>query len=264
MARSALINVGHYSYTAQDAQRTIANLNGIWGHHTHESTIPDGWLAGARGYLAEFSSLAGITLPSLDNVDHAFAAVHASVMEKYDQLSDPQIESLLAAMWRFFPTMRSLAIEHVGTVAHLHASKGLPKRPIDSAVIGWKGVEGDVQSSRTHHGRPWQALCIWSTDAIESLQAEGHPIAPGYAGENVTVAGIPAEAFRPGAQFRIGTVRGFLTAYAIPCKQNNDWFLNKDFKRMSHERGDQSRLYAMVTTCGDIAVGDTFELFTDR
>jgi hypothetical protein len=66
------------------------------------------------------------------------------------------------------------------------------------------------------------------------------------------------------ADGRIGTMRGFLTAYAIPCKQNNDWFLNKDFKRMSHERGDQCRLYAMVTTCGNIAVGNTFELFTDR
>ena len=264
MARSASINVGHYSYTAQDAQRTIANLNDIWGHHTHMSTIPDGWLAGARGYLAEMSSLAGIALPALDNVDTAFSALTDSILAKYDQLTAPQIESLLAAMWRFFPTMRSLAIEHVGTIAHLHASKGLPKKPMDSAVIGWKGVEGDVQSARAHHGRPWQALCIWSTDAIDTLRTEGHPIAPGYAGENITVAGIPAEAFRPGAHFRVGTVRGFLTAYAIPCKQNNDWFLNKDFKRMSHERGDQCRLYATVTTCGDIAVGDTFELFTDR
>ncbi len=264
MARSALINVGNYSYTAQDAQGTLDEMNDIWSHHTHESTIPDGWLAGARGFLAEFSSLAGISLPSLDNVDTAFTAVHASVMEKYDQLSESQVESLLAAMWRFFPTMRSLAIEHVGTIAHLHASKGLPKKPLSSAVIGWKGIEGDVQSWRVGHGRPWQALCIWSTDAIETLQAEGHPIAPGYAGENITVVGIPAEAFRPGAHFRIGAVRGFLTSYAIPCKQNNDWFLNRDFKRMSHERGDQCRLYAMVTTCGDIAVGDTFELFTDR
>ena len=228
------------------------------------STIPDGWLAGARGYLAEMSSLAGIALPALDNVDTAFSALTDSILAKYDQLTAPQIESLLAAMWRFFPTMRSLAIEHVGTVAHLHASKGLPKKPIDSAVIGWKGVEGDVQSWRVGHGRPWQALCIWSTDAIETLRTEGHPISPGFAGENITVAGIPAEAFRPGAHFRIGTMRGFLTAYAIPCKQNNDWFLNKDFKRMSHERGDQCRLYATVTTCGDIAVGDTFELFTDR
>jgi len=264
MADHASITVGNYVYTAQDARGTLKELNDIWCHHTHVSSIPEGWLAGARGYLAEMSSLAGITLPSLENVDSAFAAVHTSVMEKYDQLSDVQIESLLAAMWRFFPTMRSLEIEHVGTVAHLHASKGLPKKPVDSAVIGWNGSEGDVQTWRVGHGRPWQALCVWSTDAIDTLRAEGHPISPGFAGENITVSGIPSAAFRPGAHFRIGAVRGFFSAYTIPCKKNNDWFVNNDVKRMSHERGDESRIYAMVTTCGTIGIGDTFELFTDR
>ena len=264
MAGRASITVGNYIYTAQDAQKTIAKLDEIWEHHTHDSQIPDGWLAGARGFLAEMSSLGGIKLPSLENVDSAFSSLTKALVAKYKELTDPQIESLLAASWRFFPTMRLLNEEHTGTIAHLHASKGLPKKPIDHAVISWKGIDGDVQESRAHHGRPWQALCIWSTDAIDALRAQGHPIGPGFAGENITVAGVPAEAFRPGAHFRIGTVRGFLTAYAIPCSQNNDWFLNKNFMAMSHERGNYSRLYAMVTTCGEISVGDTFELFTDR
>ena len=264
MARHASVDVGHYHYTALDAQKTISNLSAIWQHHTHESTIPGGWLAGARGFIAEMSSLGGIPLPSLDNVDVAFADLTTSLLGKYQQLTDGQIESLIAAAWRFFPTMRLLNEEHTGTIAHLHASKGLPKKSIPAATVTWKGIDGDVQSARTHHGRPWQALCIWSTDAIDALRAQGHPIGPGYAGENITVSGIPAAAFRPGAHFRIGKVRGFLTAYAIPCSQNNDWFVKKDFMAMSHERGDYSRLYAMVTTCGDIAVGDTFELFTDR
>lgn len=264
MARAQSVTVGNYTYTATDAERTIANFTSIWQHHAHESSIPDGWLAGARGFLAEVASLGGIALPSLENVDAAFVATGDALTSKYKQLMPEQREALLAAMWRFFPTMRMLNVEHVGTVAHLFASKGLPKKPIDHAVIGWKGVEGDVQQYRTHHGRPWQALCIWSTDSIERLQSEGHPIAPGYAGENITVNGIPAAAFRPGAHFRIGGVRGFLTAYAIPCRHNKDWFANGDFNRMSHERGNDSRVYAMVTRTGDIAVGDTFELFTDR
>lgn len=264
MARSASITVGNYEYTAQDAQKTISKLHEIWQHHSHESQIPDGWLAGARGFLAEMSSLGGVKLPSLENVDEAFSALTASLVAKYAELVPEQREALLAAAWRFFPTMRLLTVDHTGAIAHLHASKGLPKKSIPTAVIGWKGVDGDVQTARAHHGRPWQALCIWSTDAIDALRAQGHPIAAGYAGENITVAGIPAGAFRPGAHFRIGKVRGFLTAYAIPCSQNNDWFLNKNFMAMSHERGDYSRLYAMVTTCGDISVGDTFELFTDR
>jgi len=264
MTKRAPVTVGNYGYTAQDARKTVGCIADLWKEHVHESSVPDGWLAGARGFVAEMASLAGVTLPSLDNLDTAFAALDASVNTKYDSLTDVQVESILAAMWRFYPTMRLLDHEHTGTVAHMHASKGLPKKPIDSAVIGWKGVEGDVQSSRAHHGRPWQALCIWSTDAIETLRAQGHPIAPGYAGENITVAGIPAGAFRPGAQFRVGSVRGFLSSYAWPCSQNKDWFAGGDFMAMCHENGDLSRVYAMVTATGTVSVGDTFELFTDR
>lgn len=264
MPRSAPITVGNYTYTQQDARRTIANLNDIWMHHVHESTIPHGWLAGARGHIAELASLGAVALPALDSVDEAFAVLTQRLIANYDNLIPQQIEALLAAMWRFFPTMRQLNIEHTGRIAHLHASKGLPKKSIEHADISWKGINGDVQTARAHHGRPWQALCIWSTDALHTLQSEGHPIGPGYAGENITVDDIAADAFRPGAQFRIGTVRGFLTAYAIPCSQNNDWFIGKDFKRMSHERGNESRLYAMVTHTGHISVGDEFWLLSDR
>ena len=258
------MTVGNHEYTAQDAHKTVGCIADLWKAHTHLSTVPDGWLAGARGFVAEMASLAGVPLPSLDDLDSAFAALDAAVNARYADLTDGQVESLIAAMWRFYPTMRRLDHEHTGTVARMHASKGLPKKPVDGAEIGWKGVGGDVQTARAHHGRPWQALCIWTTDSIERLQAEGHPISPGYAGENLTVAGIPNAAMRPGAQFRAGTVRGFLTDYAWPCSQNNDWFLEHDFMRMCHERGDDSRVYAMVTRPGTINVGDRFELFTDR
>ena len=264
MAQRAPVTVGNHHYTAQDARRTVGCIAELWRAHTHVSAVPEGWLAGARGFVAEMASLAGVALPPLDNLDSAFAALDAAVNDRYDSLTDPQVESILAAMWRFYPTMRLLDHEHTGTVAHMHASKGLPKKPVDSAVIGWSGVEGDVQSSRVHHGRPWQALCIWSTDAIDTLRAAGHPIAPGFAGENITVSGIPAGAFRPGAQFRVGSVRGFVTDYAWPCSQNKAWFADGDFMAMCHETTDLSRVYAMVTATGTVSVGDTFELFTDR
>jgi MOSC domain-containing protein YiiM len=264
MTRRASITVGNYTYSAQDAHKTLSMLEEIWSYYTHESQIPEGWLAGTRGFLAEISSLGGIALPPLENVDAAFASVTAALDAKYDELIDGQREALLAAAWRFFPTMRLLSHEHTGVVAHLHASKGLPKKPIDTASIGWRGIEGDVQSSRVHHGRPWQALCVWSTDAIDALRAQGHPIAPGFAGDNITISGIPADAFRPGAHFRIGAVRGFFSAYTIPCSKNNEWFQNKNIMAMSHTQGNFSRIYAMVTHTGTISVGDTCELFTDR
>jgi MOSC domain-containing protein YiiM len=264
MASRASITVGNYTYSAQDAHKTLSMLEEIWSYYTHESQIPEGWLAGTRGFIAEMCSLGGVPLPALENVDAAFTSMTTALDAKYDELIDGQREALLAAAWRFFPTMRLLSHEHTGVVAHLHASKGLPKKPIDTASIGWRGIEGDVQSSRVHHGRPWQALCIWSTDAIDSLRAQGHPIAPGFAGDNITISGIPADAFRPGAHFRIGTVRGFFSAYTIPCSKNNEWFQNKNIMAMSHTQGNFSRIYAMVTHTGTISVGDTCELFTDR
>lgn len=264
MARAGSIIVGNHTYTAQDAAKTLANLAELWGHHTHDSTIPEGWLAGARGFVAEMASLAGVPLPRLDDVDEAMTAITASMTARSDQFVPGQWEALMAAMWRFFPTMRVLEHERAGHVAHLHASKGLPKRAIDEAEVTWRGVTGDVQTSRVHHGRPWQALCLWSTEAIEALRRAGHPIAPGCAGENITVSGIAPGSFRPGAHVRIGEVRGFLSAYTLPCSKNSRWFTNGDHSAMHHLNGPHSRLYAMVTTPGRIRVGDTVEMYTDR
>ena len=76
--------------------------------------------------------------------------------------------------------------------------------------------------------------------------------------------GIPAGAFRPGAHFVAGEVRGFLTSYAFPCSQNKEWFVDGDFMAMWHERGDLSRVYAMVTRTGRLEPGGPFVLYTDR
>ena len=264
MARTASIVVGHHVYTAQDARKTLENLDELWRHHVHESSVPEGWLAGARGFVAEMASLGGVALPRLDDVDSAMTALCSSLTSRSSEFVHGQWEALMAAMWRFFPTMRMLEHERIGTVAHLHASKGLPKAAIESADVTWRGIDGDVQTSRVHHGRPWQALCLWSTEAIGALAASGHPIAPGCAGENLTIAGIAPESFRPGAHFRIGTVRGFLSAYTLPCSKNSRWFVDGDYSAMHHENGPFSRVYAMVTVPGRIRVGDAFEMFTDR
>lgn len=258
------MKVGNHRYSARDARRCITGIGATWREHRHASTVPDGWLAGARGFVAEASSLAGVPAPEFDDVDAAFAVLTERLVATYDDLEPLQVEALVAATWRFLPTMRMLDVEHVGSVAHIHASRGLPKKPVDTVEVDWGGIRGDVQRSRQHHGAPYQALCIWSLDSIERLRAEGHPIDHGFAGENLTVGGVPNTALRPGAHFEVGTVRGFLTGYAHPCRHNKDWFADGDFMRMGHERGDDSRTYAMVTRPGTIATGDVFRLYTDR
>jgi len=154
-------------------------------------------------------------------------------------------------------------VDHqVGRVEHLAVSDGgVPKRTIDGFEVDWAGAVGDRQGDRKHHGRPFQALCLWSADVIEALQDEGHPIAAGSAGENVTVRGIDWAALRPGTILRIGDVRMELSSYATPCAKNAQWFADRGFARIDHdEHAGWSRLYATVRAPGSIAIGDEVEV----
>ncbi|HKE76045.1 MAG TPA: MOSC domain-containing protein [Acidimicrobiales bacterium] len=151
---------------------------------------------------------------------------------------------------------------HAGRVVGVHVSQGgVPKVPVASAAVGWRGLDGDRQATRRHHGRVWQAVCLWSAEVIDRLAGEGHPIFPGAAGENVTVAEVDWAALRPGTRLRLGAAEGGavveVTLPALPCTKNARRFAGGDVDRMHHERhpGD-SRLYALVVTPGSVAVGD--------
>lgn len=145
-----------------------------------------------------------------------------------------------------------------GVVAQLNASDGgVPKKPIEVAEVGDRGLVGDRQAARKHHGRPLQALCLWSIEVIDALRAEGHPIEPGAAGENVTLSGIDWSSIRPGTQLLVGDVLAEISAWATPCSKNAQWFVDRDFNRMDHGRHpDWSRAYAWVREPGTIRQGD--------
>jgi len=150
----------------------------------------------------------------------------------------------------------------VGRIEQISVSAGgVPKLPVERAAVGWAGLAGDRQADRGHHGRPWQALCLWSTEVIAALQAEGHPINAGVTGENVTVSGLDWATLRPGTRLRIGGVTAEVSAYAIPCAKNGRWFAGGDFGRMHFlAHPGWSRLYASVLEPGEIATGDLIEV----
>jgi MOSC domain-containing protein YiiM len=153
----------------------------------------------------------------------------------------------------------------VGTVTALHRSNGgVPKQAIDVAEVGWSGVVGDSQNDRRHHGRPFQALCLWSADVIADLVAEGHPVFAGAAGENITVQGIDWASLRPGTIVRVGDVMAEISSYATPCAKNAAWFADREFTRMDQDlHPGWSRLYAWVSRPGDVRVGDEFVIEPD-
>ncbi len=145
-----------------------------------------------------------------------------------------------------------------GRVAQLNVSNGgVPKRPVEVAEVGDRGLVGDRQEARQHHGRPLQALCLWSADVIDALRVEGHPIEPGLAGENITISGIDWASIQPGTQLLIGDVLAEISAWSTPCVKNAPWFLDRDFNRMNHDRHPGwSRAYAWVREPGTVRQGD--------
>ncbi|MFM8551673.1 MAG: MOSC domain-containing protein [Nitrospiraceae bacterium] len=135
---------------------------------------------------------------------------------------------------------------------------GLPKLPVPQARIAKLGVEGDRQRNTLLHGGPDRAVCLFSLERIEALRAEGHPIKPGLAGENLTLAGLDWDRLQPGGRIRVGeTVRLEVMSYTPPCKQTNCWFIDGNPERIDQRAyPGWSRLYAKVLEEGVVRVGD--------
>ena len=145
-----------------------------------------------------------------------------------------------------------------GTVAHLfRAEGGVPKTPVDEVSVGIRGIVGDGQTHRQHHGRPFQALSLFSVELVEDLRREGHPIVPGGVGENISTRGLDWDALQPGVQLRVGTVIAEVSCFADPCSQIAHSFAGRDFNRIDEDRIPGSgRRYAWVLEPGEIRVGD--------
>ena len=145
-----------------------------------------------------------------------------------------------------------------GTVRRVNASEGgVPKLSIGGADVLYAGLTVDTQANRKHHGRPFQALCLWSTEVIDGLAADGHPIEAGSAGENITIEGLDWASLRPGARLRIGTVLAELSFPATPCAKQTRWFSDGDFERIDHGRNPHLvRWYAWVREPGRVEEND--------
>lgn len=145
-----------------------------------------------------------------------------------------------------------------GRVAQVSTSPGgVPKLPAARARVSASGVEGDGQANRVHHGRPWQAVCLWSAEVVADLAAEGHPVSWGSTGENLTLQGLDWSSVRPGVQLLVGSALLEVTMYAIPCQKNARWFTDGRFRRIAHEVSPgTSRVYARVVVDGLVVPGD--------
>lgn len=149
------------------------------------------------------------------------------------------------------------------TLSSIQVSRGgVPKLPVDRAKVTTLGLSGDSQNDTVHHGGPDRAVCLFSAERIEALAAEGHPIAPGTTGDNLTVRGLDWPTLAPGARLRVGPECLLeITSYTTPCKTIAGSFAGGEISRvLQTRRPGWSRLYARVLAEGEVTPGDPIEV----
>jgi MOSC domain-containing protein YiiM len=141
-------------------------------------------------------------------------------------------------------------------IAQLAISNGgVPKTPVLLATVTELGIVGDRQKHTKFHGGVLRALCLYSLELIEKLQAEGHPIYPGSTGENVTISGVDWTTLASGTRMKLGDeVEIQLTKEADPCRTIAASFANGTFRRL--EEPGEMRWYCRIVTTGTVRVGD--------
>ena len=133
---------------------------------------------------------------------------------------------------------------------------GVPKTRVPSACLGLERVEGD-QQNYSGHGGPLRAACLFSLEVIEKLQREGHPIAPGTIGENLTISGLDWSEIKPGVRLQIGEAVVEITEYTRPCAKIKASFRDGEFMRPWQEtHPGESRVYAKILTQAEVREGD--------
>jgi MOSC domain-containing protein YiiM len=153
-----------------------------------------------------------------------------------------------------------------GRIVQLSVSPGgVPKARVRTARVAALGLEGDGHRDVENHGGPERAVCLYAMEAIEALGAEGHAIAPGALGENITVEGLDWSAVLPGSRLLLGdAVLLEVTRYAGPCTNIAPVFRGRDYARVSQKRHPGwSRVYARVLAGGSIHEGDPVRLVTE-
>ena len=119
-----------------------------------------------------------------------------------------------------------------GRILQINVSQGgVPKFPVEQAIVGSLGIEGDSHRYRLHGG-PKKALLLIASEVVKALREEGWPLFYGALGENLTTQGLNHRSWRAGQRFRTGDLVLELTEPRAPCKTLNPY-----------GAGIQSRIY---------------------
>lgn len=153
-----------------------------------------------------------------------------------------------------------------GTVIQINRSGGgLPKFPVEGALITSLGIEGDSHAHPAIHGGPLKAVLIVCAEVVEELVAKGYPLFYGALGENLTTRGLDRRNLRTGQRYRAGHAVIELTRLRQPCPELDIYGagIKDEIYDEAARRGDPSSphwamsgFYAAVVVPGRITAGD--------
>lgn len=105
------------------------------------------------------------------------------------------------------------------SILQINISKGgVPKRPVQDAMVTPLGIDGDMHAHPAIHGGPNKALLLITSEGLDELKQLGYPLFHGALGENITTSGLDRRSLRIGQRWRIGQVVVVeLTRIRTPC-----------------------------------------------
>ncbi|WP_433610165.1 MOSC domain-containing protein [Prescottella agglutinans] len=139
----------------------------------------------------------------------------------------------------------------------------IDKRPVDGPVrVETGGVTGDHVCDTKFHGGRDKAVYAYSAEEAERWGDElGRPLAPGWFGENLRVAGVPTTDAVIGTRWRIGTTELEVTEPRVPCGTFAHWSGEPRWVKRFTERADVGA-YLRVLVPGHLQAGDPVEVLS--
>ena len=137
------------------------------------------------------------------------------------------------------------------------------KQPVSRPLrIARKGIEGDEQADRKHHGGPDMAVHLYPWDHHDFWHGAlmGHELLdqPGTFGSNLSVAEIEETQVHIGDRFRLGTALLEISQPRQPCWKIEHRFQRKGMVAIIIETG-KSGWYFRVLEDGVATAGDKLE-----
>ncbi len=137
----------------------------------------------------------------------------------------------------------------------------IDKHEVDSARVGFLGLEGDEVADTRYHGGTYMAVYAFAREDLGRWTRRlGRPVRPGLFGENLTTAGIDVNEALVGEIWRVGTALLEVVSVRTPCGTFQRWMTRNGFP----ERGWVKRFtedarpgpYLRVRETGLVSVGD--------